>query len=270
MLPNNYQSNDNDQDQSPSFSPGQTISPTASSEQTVSSPPPSSSAGSDDKRLFNSSTQLNEPNNLIGQPKQVNVNNIQEEIKINQPVQEQSVNQDKAEVSIDQGLDSDPENLALPISSDVEPIVWTASEFIAHEKPASWFLILASVAIVIALAAWLITKDLLTVTVIIVSAFTFGFYARQKPRTLQYRLDELGLTIANKFYSYTDFHSFYIQEEGAFYSISFFPLKRFGTLITVYFDPTIESQIQQILVPRLPIETKKNDIVDSFMKRIRF
>jgi hypothetical protein len=151
-----------------------------------------------------------------------------------------------------------------------ESVSWTASEFIAHEKSRSWYLGLAVVTVVFASAIYLLTKDIISVVVIIVAALIFGITGSNKPRELQYRLDRSGLTIGAKHYIYEEYKSFSVITEGAFSSINFMPLKRFAPLISIYYHPEDEKKIMSVLSAYLPYEAPRRDAVDSLMRKIRF
>lgn len=149
-------------------------------------------------------------------------------------------------------------------------VSWTASEFIAHEKGVGWYLALVLATAMLATLIYLLTKDKISSGVVILAAIIFGAYAARKPRTLEYRLDDSGLTIAGKFYDYSQFRSFVVIQEGAFPSITFMPLKRFMPSLTVYYSPQDEQKITDLLADQLPIENRGHDPLDRFLHRIRF
>lgn len=149
-------------------------------------------------------------------------------------------------------------------------IVWTASEFVAHEKSASWYGSLALAAIFGAGLIYLLTKDVVSSGVIIFCAVIFGIYAARKPRQLQYIISDQGFSIGQKHFSFQEFQSFTVAQDGAFSSIIFRPLKRFATLKTIYYAPEDEELIVDILADCLPYEDHAPDAVDQLMRRIRF
>ncbi len=149
-------------------------------------------------------------------------------------------------------------------------ISWTASEFVAHEKSATWYLALAGSAAVIAALIYLLTRDKISTAVVIVGALTLGFYGARQPRQLDYRLNAEGVNIGQKYYRLEDFRSFAVVPEGAFASVIFMPLKRFAPLVTIYYAPTDEDKIVKLLSDSLPLEPHRADAVDNFMRRIRF
>jgi hypothetical protein len=149
-------------------------------------------------------------------------------------------------------------------------VTWSASEFIAHNKGIGWFVALAAVTVAIDIALYLLIKDVLTAVVVPVFAILFGITAARKPRVMEYRLNGVGLYIGSRFYPYGEFKSFSIQEDGAFASIVFSPLKRFMPPTSIYFGPDDEDKIFAVLSQHLPMEHLEHDFVDRLSRRIRF
>jgi hypothetical protein len=152
---------------------------------------------------------------------------------------------------------------------DVREVSWTASEFIAHEKGAKWYGILALATLLLAAVAYLFTHDILAVVAIVVVACIFGYVAGHQPRILSYRLDDHGLTIAHKAYQYGVFKSFSLVDEEAFSSITLMPLRRFMPPISIYFAPEDEEKVVGVLGRHLPV-SQSHDLIDHFMRRIKF
>jgi hypothetical protein len=151
-----------------------------------------------------------------------------------------------------------------------EEVSWTASEFVAHEKGLNWYLAMIASVFFFTAIVYLVTKDKITAGIIIMAAIIFGVYAKRQPRTLNYRLEDGGLTIGEKFYDFGQFRSFVVAHEGALSSVSFMPLRRFMPVLTVYYSPDDEQKIVKVLSDRLPMENLRKDIIDRFLHRIRF
>ncbi|HVS58442.1 MAG TPA: hypothetical protein VHD60_01745 [Candidatus Saccharimonadales bacterium] len=149
-------------------------------------------------------------------------------------------------------------------------IRWTASEFIAHHKTPGWYGLVALSAAVVAAVVYLLTRDKISTGVVLVVALVFVVYAARAPRQIQYSLDEVGLSIGNRYHALDEFRSFFVVQEGAFSSVTFLPMKRFAPLLTIYYDPQDEEKIISLLADRLPMEKRGPDVVDNFMRRIRF
>jgi hypothetical protein len=149
-------------------------------------------------------------------------------------------------------------------------ISWTASEFIDHQKSASWYISVLASGLVVAALLFLITRDKITGGVIVFVTVLFAYYATRKPRQISYRLADGILDVGEKQFDLALYRSYFVVSEGAFSSLTFLPLKRFALPLTVYYDPADETKITEILNDYLPMERKKQDAVDNFMRRIRF
>jgi hypothetical protein len=155
-------------------------------------------------------------------------------------------------------------------SDEPDSISWTASEFVAHDKSSEWYMLLGLGTVAAAGIMYVLTKDFVSVGVIILAAIIFAVYAAHKPRQLQYRVDLRGITIGGKTYGYDQFRSFSVVPEGAFSSIVFMPLKRFAVPVSIYYAPQDEEKIVELLSEQLPYEQRRRDAVDSLMRKVRF
>ncbi len=152
----------------------------------------------------------------------------------------------------------------------LDPIGWTASEYIDHEKRAGWFLAVAGIALLTAAFIYLLTRDAINSIVILVVAALFAVSGARRPQILAYGLDSQGIHIGNKFYPYDQLRSFAVMQEDAFHSIQIFQFKRFTTPITLYFPPDQEERIINFLGSYLPHEVRTHDPIDRLMRRVRF
>lgn len=151
-----------------------------------------------------------------------------------------------------------------------ESISWSASEFIAHEKTAGWYVLLILAAVIAAGVIWLLTRDLLPTTAVFIGILLITYYASHQPRQQDYRLDQSGLTIGSRHLPYYEFRSFSAVPEGAFLSIELTPLKRFAMYTTIYLDPKDEDRILNFLSVYLPMDIARPNLTDSLMRRIHF
>jgi hypothetical protein len=168
--------------------------------------------------------------------------------------------------------DQPPANQAAPPPRGprLGTITWEASEFVANHKTAGWYLLLAGAAALASAVVFLLTHDKISSGMIVIVAVALGIFAARKPRVLQYKLDESGLSIGAKFYSYANFKSFAVVDEDALSAIWLIPLQRFMPVITMYYDPKDEDKITGLLSQFLPFEPRSHDMVERFMRKIRF
>ena len=153
---------------------------------------------------------------------------------------------------------------------DEAPVSWSASEFIAHNKSASWYLAVGVAAVLIDAGIFFLTRDKITTVMLLVVALLFGIMGSRKPRELQYIVDDRGVSIGGKFYPYSVFKSFSVVQEEGIESIWFMPLKRLMPGLSIYFAPQDGQKIIDVLVEFLPFEDKHLDPVDKLMHRLHF
>lgn len=135
-----------------------------------------------------------------------------------------------------------------------DAITWTASEYIAHEKGAGWYVALVVGCLVAAVADYLLLKDKVSAVIIVLAAIGLPMVYARKPRTQQYALTTQGLQVGTKVYPLQDFKNFSVAEEGAIASIVLMPMKRFMPPLTVFVAPDMEDQIINFLGNILPLE----------------
>jgi len=169
-----------------------------------------------------------------------------------------------------QPADPAPPEDASPGDGGDQSVAWTASEFVAHDKSAGWYALLAMAGLLLAALIFVLTRDVVSVAVVITAGLLLGVYGAHKPRQLEYRIDGRGVGIGQKYYGYHEFKSFSVVPEGAFASIVFMPLKRFAVPTTIYYAPDDEEKILAVLSNQLPFEEHRRDAVDGLMRRIRF
>ena len=150
----------------------------------------------------------------------------------------------------------------------IEDVSWEATEYIAREHNAWWYLGLIIVtAGFSALAVFL--KGWTFLILIILSAITLIVYTVRPPRKIKYRLDSTGLTEDNKLHKYDEFRAFGILKEGSNFSAVLIPKKRFGLSVKVYFPEGSGEAIVDALGARLPMEEVKLDILDKIVNFLR-
>lgn len=158
------------------------------------------------------------------------------------------------------------------LQTSFEPVSWTASEYIAHEKTALWYVVVSLLMIVFAGLIYFFDSDngLFSPILVLIAGIIFMVAASRKPNELEYLIDRSGLHIGKKLYNYAQFKSFSLVQEGLIVTIVFTPLQRFVPALTIYFDPNDQDKIVTALSEYLPVENKKLDIIDSLMRKIRF
>ena len=165
----------------------------------------------------------------------------------------------------DNEFERDPANLP-----DLPPVRWTASEFISHQKTTVWYVGLGVIAAIMTVFVIVVTHSVISGLVVAFASVVVGIFAARKPETKQYEINDEGIRIGERSYSYDIFKSFSVVEEGAVNSIWLRPLKRLMPTIVMYFEFEDEDEIVDMLENFLPEEDRALDRIDQVSRRFRF
>ena len=149
-----------------------------------------------------------------------------------------------------------------------QAVSWSAEEYIVRERNAWWYIGLFLVGTALsALAVFLQWWTFLILIILsVVAIFISTFHP---PRTIQYTLDDKGLTEGSKLHKYEDYKAFGILKEGDHFSAVLIPKKRFGANVKVYFPGENGEAIVDALGYRLPMEEVKLDLLDKLVNFLR-
>ena len=151
-------------------------------------------------------------------------------------------------------------------SNDI--VNWDAEEYVQRSKRAGWYV--GFVVVVLALVALSIFLKWWTFTALIVfSAVALIIYSVRPPRKLHYSLSSKGLSEGNNLYSYENFKSFGVLQDGENYAIVLTPVRRFSPRVTVYFPQENGEAIVDAFGARLPMEEVKLDMLDKIVRMLR-
>jgi len=154
----------------------------------------------------------------------------------------------------------------------VEPVYWSANEYIHQEKNGLWYIIFAFVVIaLIAADIFFIQSFFYTFSIlVVVMAASIIVYARRPPRIIDYTLSgDQGLYIGEKLYHFSEFKAFGLIRDQGEHSIMLIPVKRFSPGVTVYFPEEAGEQIVDIFGARLPMQDLKLDAIDVVVRKLR-
>lgn len=170
----------------------------------------------------------------------------------------------------DSSATSEDNGLAHTLTTNVEPVSWTASEFIYNQKTTGWYVALGVVTVLVGAGIYFVTRDYITLGMIGVAGILFGVIASRKPRELEYRIDDTGIHIGEKLYPFSGFKSFSLMQESGIESIWLMPLKRFMPSISLYFAPEDKDKIVDSLSGALPVQPRELDPLDKLIHKIGF
>jgi hypothetical protein len=147
-------------------------------------------------------------------------------------------------------------------------INWEAKEYLERDRNVGWFVGLIVVGLVlVGVAVWLQVWTF--AALVVVSVVALMVYAKRPPRVLHYSLSAKGLSEGNKLYSFDQFKSFGVSNEGAHFSVVLTPKKRFLPQVRVYFPEVQGEEIVDVFGGRLPMESVKPDFLDKAVRFLR-
>ena len=159
-------------------------------------------------------------------------------------------------------------------SADIKPegqsFSWIGPEFISFDKSSTWYLAFVTTSILLGALIYFLTKDVISAATVVIAIAIVGGYSLRKPKNISYLVSESGVVIGNKSYSFEEFRSFTLNEEGKYLNITFLPLKRFATASGIFYEGQEADNLINFLSDRLPQEQHKPDLLDIFMQRIKF
>jgi len=157
------------------------------------------------------------------------------------------------------------ENLVLP---NIEPIRWTASENIDHQRGAGWYWIVAILTvIVVGLGVWIRQWTLVGLAVIVLVAVLV--VTRRPAREVSYELNGEGLVVGGQLKPFINFRAFGVRHDGALWQLVLSPAKRFGAETTIFFHEDQGEAIVDFLGARLPMEDTGISVIDHLSRRLK-
>ncbi len=164
---------------------------------------------------------------------------------------------------------STPQNSPSNIGPSEDDVNWQASEYIHHDKGFLWYCALGLVTIV-GVGSAVFFQQWIFAALVLVMGVAVGIYARRPPREISYSISHDGVYVDNQPYPYDSFRSFGIIDDGAFFALQLRPTKRFMPAVMMYFAEDDGERIIDALSDHLPMEDIKVDLIDKFMRWLRF
>ena len=171
--------------------------------------------------------------------------------------------------------DPPPFNAEIPDSEEStetadQSLTWSASEFHAHDKSSSWYMLLALATIVVSAVLYFLTKSIVTPVVVVIGGIMLGVFGTHKPNQIDYGVDSHGIRIGTKDYAYEEFRLFVVTPQSIYPEVTLIPTKRFMPSLSLRYTPEVEDEVLNILADHLPSEVRRLDLVDNLMQHIRF
>ena len=136
-------------------------------------------------------------------------------------------------------------------------------------KTKKWYIIVIAGALALS-AGLAVFQQWFSIPVVIAMAAAIIVYGARPPRTLNYSLDDHGITIEGKVYPYTQFRSFAVVQDVAWHSIDLEPTQRFMPRLTILFDNDDFAVIVNLLSGYLPEVDRSPDWIEQLSRYLKF
>lgn len=193
------------------------------------------------------------------------------------PLQEQPPQSEQNEWQYTSGkltADNEParpeEPVAEPVDSNEVLVEWSASEFINHQKGTSWYVVLAIGAAILSAVIFFITKEYISIVVIMLMAVVLGVYGAAKPKVVKYTITPKGIGFGNTFHPYSEVKSFCVIKETTIPYVQLLLHKRIAVPLTLYVAPDFMDKITEIIGEYVPYDQKQLDYTDRLSAKFRF
>lgn len=154
------------------------------------------------------------------------------------------------------------------MATNASEISWQAEEYIVRSRNAFWYIGLFVVGgALAALAVWQSWWTFLALIVLSIVAILVT--SLRPPRSIQYSLNDEGLTEGEKMHKFEDYKAFGVLKEDTNFSIVLIPKQRLSLSTKVYFSENNGEVIVDILGAHLPMQEVKLDILDKIVNFLR-
>ena len=167
----------------------------------------------------------------------------------------------------------------------MEKLEWSALEYEEKERSTDWFWALGVIIVASSLTA-IIYSNYFFAILLILSGILLGFFANEKPSLVSYELNQKGLKIRTRLYSYENIKAFWVQAgeqqqlgsldeitvEGRLKPILFIKSERlFMPIIGIPIKNTQAREIHSIMILKnIPEEEMKEHPSEKIMEFLGF
>lgn len=147
---------------------------------------------------------------------------------------------------------------------------WTSTPGMANRKKPTWYFMLTLITVVIAGLIYILTKDKISTVAVVICGVLLAVYGFRKPKEIKYSINDVGFTIGDREYAFSQYKSYSVTDNGVFLIIAMTPLKRFMPYLYVSLTKDDETKVTQLINQNLPLEKTKTDPIDKLLHYIGF
>jgi hypothetical protein len=152
---------------------------------------------------------------------------------------------------------------------EIQPIEWESDSFETHRRGWSWYLVVAIVLLLVLIYTIYFGRWLLAAVVVMVGVALY-LSGRMSPEKVSCRIDNQGVTIGNRTFSYDQIKNFWVSKTAGTSKLNLISTQRFMPVISVLVKSESEGMIRTVLSSRLPeSKNQQEDIIDRINRFLR-
>jgi hypothetical protein len=153
-----------------------------------------------------------------------------------------------------------------------QEIIWQAPAFRYYNKRISWYWLSLIVAILLlAFAVW--QKNFLFAVFVFLAEITVFVWGRRQPELIKFKIDEKGVTITGKTYSYDDLEKFWLRPDRESQEFEELILKKkthFNPYLKIFIEARLSARAREILSRKLTEEEYEDSLLEGIISWLRF
>jgi len=144
-------------------------------------------------------------------------------------------------------------------------LVWEGYEHIHQKKTTEWYTAVSIITIACALSALLFSNVLLSLLIVIASV-SIMIHASQKPKHIEFMLNQRGVHVSDKLFPYGSLESFSIADDSAHTKLIIKSEKLLMPFIIIPIDPDDGDTIRQFLLRFISEEKLEEPFTEQIME----
>lgn len=146
-------------------------------------------------------------------------------------------------------------------------VEWRAEEFNNYSHNWIWYLLVIFITLIV-IAYSVYSRDWFIIGVAVILNIFIFWYIRKKPDEINYRITQLGIYNGERFYPYSEIHSYWISynKEGSKLNIVF--TKKYLPLFSFHLKDVDPLIIKSVLSKHIPEQENRNESLMEWLSRI--
>ncbi len=149
-------------------------------------------------------------------------------------------------------------------------IHWEAPEYIQQEKNRKWYLIAATVVLIVAIIAAISDNITLALAILVFAGVYYYIQTQHPPKYITVRITEMGIYVSDMYFPYQSIKAFWIIYENGIKTLNLRILNRYHSDVVIQFDDQDPAQVRNYLISRIPEwEGKHASATDIFLQLLK-